>query len=419
VTNADTTQIDWPARWKFTLVSLSFFHITASTFSSLGVVFPYMIEEFSWSYSDLGLGFSILAFLVGITGRIPAWTLRRVGTGITYFAGGIAMALGFAVLAMSSGLGEYFTGAALAGLGFALCATVPGVAVIGEYFPHRRTFAIGAYMAIGGLGGVFGPMFVPGMVSLTGSWRMHWWAMATTSLVLAVLAIMTFGTRRTVAASNDDAADSVKATSNSKVYTTSRDWKLPEVLKTPQYYVIVAAMTMTLFGVVTTNTWAVTHMGVLGISVSIAAGALSAQALVNAVSRAFGGAFARWIDPKWLLVSALVAEIVGMVALSFADNPLTIALFVIGEGYGFGMCLFATTMLLINYYGPNEAPKTMGTMHLFTTVAAVGPVLGGIAADSFGGFGGVFRTYAVLLFVCLFAVIWMRPPTSPDPIASE
>ena len=102
--------------------------------------------------------------------------------------------------------------------------------------------------------------------------------------------------------------------------------------------------------------------------------------------------------------------IIGMLALSVADNTTMIVLFAIGEGYGFGMCMFATTILLVNYYGPKEAPKTMGTMYLITTLAMFGPVLGGYVADQYGGFAGVFQSYAVVLTICMIAVGMMRPP---------
>jgi MFS family permease len=119
------------------------------------------------------------------------------------------------------------------------------------------------------------------------------------------------------------------------------------------------------------------------------------------------------IDPKWLLAAGLSGEIVGMIALAAADNPAMIVLFAIGEGFGFGMCLFSATILLVNYYGPKESPKTMGTMHLITTLAMLGPFLGGYIADVAGGFSGVFHIYAVVMFVCLVAVLFMRPPKLP------
>ncbi len=167
---------------------------------------------------------------------------------------------------------------------------------------------------------------------------------------------------------------------------------------------------MTLFTGVTMNSWAVSHMGNLGVALSVAAGALSTQALVNSTARAFGGVLATRIDPKWLLASALAAEVIGMLALVSADNLPTIVVFAVAEGFGFGMCMFATTMLLVNYYGPKEAPKTMGTMYLISTVAMLGPVMAGYVADSVGSFAGVFRAYAVALAIGLLAVVAMRPP---------
>jgi len=409
VTDTEQSRVGLLGWWKFWLVSLIFFHITASTFTSLGVALPYMIEELSWSWSSAGVGFSLLSFMVGITGWLPAMTMRWFGTRATYVIGGVLMAAGFSLIATTPGLAQYLVGAAIAGVGYTHCATVPGVAVINHWLPEKRSFAIGAYMTIGGLGGVAGPLIVTSVVAVTGTWRMHWWVMCASILLLTVLAAFTLKSSQQTEQA-DAMASEKEEQRRGKVFVTATDWTLRETLRTPQYFVIVAALTMTLFGGVTTNTWAVTHMGNMGIAVAVAATALSTHALVNAFSRAFGGALATWVDPKWLLASALVAEIVGMLSLAVADNFWTIALFVAGEGYGFGMCFFATTMLLVNYYGPKEAPKTMGTMHFITTIAMLGPVLGGYIADTFGSFAGVFRGYAVLMCVCLVAVVLMRPP---------
>jgi OFA family oxalate/formate antiporter-like MFS transporter len=394
---------------NFALVSLLFFQVTAATFASLGVALPFMIEEMSWSWSGAGLGFSMLSFMVGIASRIPSWTLTKMGARATFGIVGVIMVIGLSLMATTTGLGQYVVGAGLAGLGYTSCALIPGVAVINQWLPHRRSIAIGAYMMIGGLGGVAGPFFVTSTVAATGSWRWHWWLMAGLIGVLTVLAVVLLKSRPASAKEDDESALSAETHSNN-VYMTRFEWHFKDVIRTPQYYIIVAAMTMTLFGGVTTNSWAVSHMGNLGILVAIAAGALSAQALVNSSSRAFGGILATSVDPKWLLVSALVGEIIGMLALSYADNMTMIVLFAIGEGYGFGMCMFATTILLVNYYGPKEAPKTMGTMYLITTVAMFGPVLGGYIADRYGGFAGVFQSYAAVLAIILVAVVSMRPP---------
>ena len=396
--------------WLFTIASLFFFFITASTFSSLGVVLPYMIEEFSWSWSEAGTGFSLLALMVGLAGTLPAWTIRRFGIKATYVAGSITMACGFILIAAGTGLYRFWAGASLLGVGFALCATVPGIHLINDWLPDRRSFAIGLYMTLGGLGAVAGPPIVTSIVGNTDSWRIHWWSMTAAILVLMLFA-GAFISRRITEDNDADAANAPdEETTSDRVFKTRADWRYRDALRTPQYYVIVAALTLTLFCTLTMNSWAFTHLGMLGISTALATLALSADGAVNALSRAVGGMLATRIDPKWLLVAALVGEMVGMLALSVADNPAALVLFALGEGFGFGMCFLATALLLLNYFGEKDNPELLGTMNFLTTAAMAGPVLAGYIAGKAGGFSMPFQLNAALLLIMIVFVIGMKPP---------
>ena len=401
--------------WMFALASAFFFFITAATFSSLGVVLPYMIEEFSWSWSQAGTGFSLLALLVGLAGTLPAWTIRRFGIKATYVIGSAIMACGFVLISTGTGLYQYWLGAGLLGLGFALCATVPGIHLINNWLPDRRSFAIGMYMTLGGLGAVAGPPVVTLIVSITDSWRAHWWSMATAILALMVLAIAFINNRP---AENDKTgvANTLEEEKTSdRVFKTKTDWRYREVLLTPQYYVIVAALTLTLFCTLTMNNWAFTHLGMLGISTALATLTLSADGAVNALSRALGGIIATRIDPKWLLVAALIGEMIGMLALSVADNPGALIFFAIGEGFGFGMCFLATALLLLNYFGEKDNPEILGTMNFITTAAMAGPVIAGYLGDKVGGFSIAFQLNAALLLIIIIAVAAMKPPQQKTP----
>src|SRR5271154_3863212 len=87
-------------RWAlFAVISAIFLLITGATFSSLGIALPFMIKEMSWSWSQAGAGFSLLALTVGLASTVPAWTIRRFGVTATYGIGGGIMAAGFALLA--------------------------------------------------------------------------------------------------------------------------------------------------------------------------------------------------------------------------------------------------------------------------------------------------------------------------------
>ncbi len=401
-------------RWiPFGIVSALFLFITASTFTSLGVVFPFMVEELGLDYTQAGLGFTILALMVGLAGQLPAWTIRKIGIKGTFLTGGAAMGLGFGLLATTQGLYPYLIGAGLAGLGYTQLASVPGIYVINRWVPDRQSFAIGAYFTIGGLGGIIGPSMVPAIVALTESWRYHWWVMCVSVVVLSVGAALLI--RNMPAGYDDEGGTPPKEEKlSARVYRTKVSWTFRDAVRTPQFAIISIAMTVTLFAAVTMNSWAATHMGNMGVSIAFAAGALSAHQAVNSLARALGGALATKIDPKWLLVAALAAEVVGMIALAYADDPVTIAIFAIGEGFGYGMCLFATAVLLLNYFGPDNNPELFGTLHLLTSVAAAGPILGGYFGDTFGSFGGLFLVYAGVLCLVLIASILMKPPVKAD-----
>lgn len=399
-------------RWlPFAIVSAVFFHITGSTFTSLGVVLPFMIEDMSWNWSRAGAGFSLLALMVGLASTVPTWTLRKFGIRATFAAGGLLMASGFALLALTQGLNQYFLAMGLLGVGYTLCCMVPAIHMINNWLPDRRSFAIGLYMTIGGLGGVAGPIIVTSIIGATDSWRVHWWAMAASILLLVLIAtIFVRSQPPEMRAGSENFTPPREEKRSHRVFKAESDWRFRELVRTPQFHVIVASLTITLLCGLTANSWAVTHMVSLGIPLTMAAGALSAHAAINSLSRALGGVLGTHIDPKWLLVSGLAAEIVGMLALSVADDPATMLLFALFEGYGFGMCLFATTVLLVNYFGASDTPESLGTMNLITTLAMVGPVLAGFVSDTFGSFAGAFQGYSVILFAILVAAVMMKPP---------
>ncbi|HEY6451532.1 MAG TPA: MFS transporter [Steroidobacteraceae bacterium] len=398
-------------RWAlFAVISAIYFLISGSTFSSLGVVLPYMIRDLTWSWSQAGAGFSLFALTVGLASTVPAWLLRRLGITATYGIGGAVMAAGFGLLALIHGFYGYLCAAALLGLGFASCATVPAVYLLTGWMPEKRSAMIGAYMTLGGLGNVAGPLVANGAMAATHSWRLYWWAMAAAMLALTGLALAFVRSPPAQAGTASEADLRPKEKTSARVYRTRDDWRFRDALRTPQYWVISGAMTATLLCILTTSSWAVAHMGTLGVSAAVSAAVLSAVGAVGALARALGGALATRIDPKWLLVFALAAEAVGMGALSVAAHWLPIGIFAVAEGFGFGMCLLATTVLLVNYFGPSDNPEIYGAFNLITTLAMIGPVTGGLITDAFGGFARLFQGYAVLLLLLVVIAMAMRPP---------
>jgi OFA family oxalate/formate antiporter-like MFS transporter len=132
--------------------------------------------------------------------------------------------------------------------------------------------------------------------------------------------------------------------------------------------------------------------------------------LIGAAVSAIGGIAGERVSPKTLLIICLISLIGGMSALAIAHGPLLMAVFAVGVGVGFGLSFVAATMLLLVYFGRGVYLELYSVMCLVSTLAALGPALGGWARDAVGGFQGVFLICALAALVMLAATVLMKPP---------
>jgi MFS family permease len=397
---------DSPAAWG-ALASLSalFFLITAGTFTSLGVALPAMVKALHWDWSQAGLGFTLLGLSTGLASLAPTVVVRRAGVRAALLMGAVVMAAGFACLYRVQHVGLYWLGATLAGIGFALCAIIPGTFVLAGAF-RARSAALGIYYTLGGLGGVAGPWLYFAVVRLSGGWRDYWLTLAVAVLVLGALAAALANPPPAQAA-----PEAVRATS--EVHRTAHDWSVAEALRTPQFWIVVAAYTTYLLCGVTVNGLSVQHLTERGAAATLAGGMLSFQALVNAGARAVGGVAGERIDPRKLVVAALVSLIVGIAALALARDLPLMLVYAVGIGAGYGVSYLGTAVLLLNYFGRQRNLELFSIMALVSTVASAGPWLGGLAHDRLGSFAPALWGFAGVAAVVLVAVATMRPPRHP------
>ena len=379
-------------------VSAVFFLITATTFSSLGVVLPAMIGELHWSWGGAGSGFSLLGVAAGITATIPASLIRRFGVRITLAVGSLVMAAAFACLALTHGMLLYFLGCLLMGLGFTLLATVPGTYLLARLFANP-SFAFGLYFTVGGLGGVAGPVLYLWVAGLTQNWRAYWLVSLAIVLAAGLLSAVLV-----------DVDSDVRGGSDSDPDITKEEWPVKAALRTPQFAVLAAAYSIFLFVGITVNAVSVAHLMGRGIPAAVAGGMMSAEALVNAGARLAGGVIVRWIDAKTLLLLSLAMLIGGLVALSAAHDMPLMLLYALGVGVGYGLTFFASTILLLDYFGRGPNLELFAAINLISTVGAGGPAFAGFVADHTGSFVPAFTILEVLVAMVLVAVIVMRRP---------
>ncbi|HUO03052.1 MAG TPA: MFS transporter [Rhizomicrobium sp.] len=387
-------------RASLTLAALSvvFFLITATTFSSLGVVLPAMIGELHWSWGAAGTGFSLLGVAVGVTSTIPASMIRHLGIRATLVAGSLVMAGAFLCLMVTHGLALYFLGCLLAGLGFTLLATVPGTYLLTRLFA-QPSFPFGLYFTVGGLGGVAGPILYLWVQSAAHDWRIYWLV----SLVIVTVAGL-------LSAVLVDAKTDVHAGGEKDPHITEDAWTAKAAMKTPQFAVLAAAYSIFPFVGITVNAVAVGHLMRHGVGVALAGGAMSLEALFNAGARFLGGVLVRWISAKMLLLLALALMIMGLMALSMAQGTPLMIVYAVGVGAGYGLTFFASTILLLDYFGRGPNLELFAAVNLISTIGAAGPAFAGFVSDRAGSFVPAFVILEALVLIVLIGVAPMRPP---------
>lgn len=382
-----------------TLAALSvvYFLITATTFSSLGVVLPAMISELHWSWGGAGTGFSLLGVAAGVTATLPATMIRRFGVRATLITGSLAMGAAFACLALTHGLPLYFLGCVLMGLGFTLLATVPGTYLLTRLYTNP-SFAFGLYFTVGGLGGVAGPILYLWVAAISQDWRTYWLV----SLLLVLLAGLL--SAALVDVKTDLHQDAKDASAGSD------DWTVKAALRTRQFAILAAAYSIFLFVGITVNAVSVAHLMNHGITAALAGGMMSAEALINAGARLAGGVLVRWIGAKILLLLSLAMLIIGLLALSAAHDLPLMLVYAAGIGVGYGLTFFASTILLLDYFGRAPNLELFAIVNLISVVGSGGPAFAGFVADHTGSFVPAFTILEGLVLLVLIAVALMRRP---------
>lgn len=401
---------------QFAGMSLIELLISAVTFSSLGVLLPYMVSDLGWKWSEAGLGYTILGACTGASSLLPSYLIRKLGVRTTLMTGAFGMATGLYFMHNVDTTVLYLVTAAMMGISFQLLAWIPATFVITRLF-RRRSMALGLYAMIGGLGTVLGPWMVLFVIGLPDhDWRDYWLYQAGAMLVLGLGAAVVVGRDRRFAQPAEQElsepleADAPNVTRKPRFYRTKVDWKPAEVFRRPQYYVIVAAYFANVIALTTITSLSVSHLVDQGVSTTLAAAMLSLEGAVALIFRALSGWLGDRIEPKHLMTASLTSTAIGCAFLALFTTQPWLLFYALATGIGFGTTQLCCAILLLNYFGQRYNLELFSTMCMIGAVSALGPVTGGIIRDATGSFFYIFIILAGIAFTVALATLLMRPP---------
>lgn len=398
----------WIAHGAFSLI---LFLITAATYSSLGVVLPAMVRDLGWSWGQAGLGFTLMGAATGASSWFPAALIRKFGLRATLAAGSAVMVAGLVGFAHADSLAAYLIGALLCGVGFQMMALIPGTHALNLLF-ERKALPFGLYFTLGSLGSVVGPLMAEHLAGANGAdWRQYWVIQAVLAAGVGLAGVLAVGRVRQ--------PDRAPATEASKAQTAAKaDFSVAQALRTPQFYVLLAAYFTHLLAVSVAASISVAHLTEKGVTAAAAGLLLSLEGLITTLARLGGGLIAEKVSSKLLLVVGQAALAVGCVALGHGQGVGAQMLYAFGIGLGFGLTVLAVTLLLLDYFGPRNNLELFALTCLVGAVSAVGSLAAGLIRDHFGGFAPALYGMGAMIAVVTVACAMMRPPKPPRSVGA-
>lgn len=386
-------------------LSVLLFFVTAATYSSLGVVLPDMVKEMGWNWSQAGLGFTLLGVACGASSWLPRILIRKLGVQTALIVGTVVMTGGLASLGLGHGLPMYFGGAIACGIGYQMMALIPGTHVIASLFENRAR-AMGFYFAAASIGGIAGPWMVFAVLSML-DWRQFWYLQSGACLLIGIVCAVLIGR---LALPKPDVEGAKPKAQPPAAAAPGSGWTVKEALRTPQFYILLAAYFSHLLSGVTVASVSVAHLTEHGVALGVAGAMLSLESIMGLASRMGAGIIGDRISAKTLLLFALAANVAGCFALSVADSYPLMVLYAAGTGIGFGLTIVATTILLLDYFGREHNLEIFSLTCLVGALSALGPFISGIIRDATGSFAPAFQIYGVVIALIGVLTIFMRPP---------
>lgn len=164
--------------------SSHFFHML------LPPLFPFLIAEFGFNYSELGLLVSVFFVISGVGQALSGFVVDRVGARpVLFFALGCFVAAGIAA-STASGYAGLMLAAALAGLGNAPFHPADFTILNKRVSAQRLGHGFSVHGISGNLGWATAPVFMAGITTATGSWRVA--CLCGGILALIILAVMVY-----------------------------------------------------------------------------------------------------------------------------------------------------------------------------------------------------------------------------------
>jgi sugar phosphate permease len=408
--------------------------LQGSSYYSLSVIAPVMAGDLGWSAAAFGAAFSAFALVLGMASPLAGALILRFGARLAILAGSLLIATALALLSTTNTLGHLYAFSVVLGLGMSLGSLLPVQQLLGNWFVIRRSLILGLVLTGPGLGGLVITSLASGLVSATGSWQATWLVLAAVLLLPALLAVLFVRNSPGELGQEVDGiapgpnleANSTARWRSSRVFRTEHQWGTRAVIRTRTFWLVASASGVGFFLLQAVTAHQVAYLaGEAGMDLTVAASALGLITGFSVVGRLAAGWLGDRVEPRFVMAGMLLMMALSLLVLLEGEGIVSLYLYAILFGIGYGAMIVLTPAALLNYFGASSHAAIMGIATPVGTVfAAIGPLLVGFIRDMRGSYLPAFVPMMILAVVGALGVSFARPPApvaagSAEPIADQ
>ena len=297
-----------------------FFHLM------LPPLFPWLMQDFSLSYTDVGLLTSTFFVISGVGQALAGFAVDRVGAQRVLLFGVAALALSGAVLGLATSYPMLLVSAAIAGVGNSIFHPADFTLLNHRVSQPRLGHAFSVHGVSGNLGWAVAPIFMAGLTSVAGWHVAGFGAAAVGAAVLSLLWLC----RGTLAYAADDVVTKPVAAAQAEPATGSLAFLSSVAVWLSFAFFLFTTMA---FGILQNYSPAILSQ-VYGISLVAASGGLTAYLLGSGTGMLTGGFLATRADR---IVAPALAFAALMAAILASGRMPALALWPLMACMGFGV----------------------------------------------------------------------------------
>jgi MFS family permease len=397
--------------WVIVGVGLLVGFVTGAVWNpNVSVFVKPIAEELGWARATVSGAITVGAISGGLLGALLGPLIDRRGPRWILVGSMIVMGISLVSLSQANSVVHFYLGFGIARMIATGAVTLAMSVAVSNWFVSKR----GRAMAIALLGDRFGSAILPLLsqyLVLTRGWRIGWMGLGFLVWGIGILPSALFLRRKPedMGMRPDGGAGEIRVETGE--VKPEPIWTAREALRTRAFWLVALACSQTFMIIGGTNLHQLPHMTDVGISPSIAVGAISLASVVAAVTSILWGLLSERFQVRYCLIIVFLSMVASLIMLMMVRSVPMAYAYAVVWGLSLGGSAVLVQLIWPYYFGRLSLGTIRGLAWPMQMMAnAVGPLIAGLVYDNLGSYQYAFIFFAA---VSLLSVVWMLLVRTP------